>query len=374
MSGKFSLKDHLFNKKSVTYFADLFYGQDIDFPREVFIKNIIKDFPLLELKQRIVRMTQELKKTLPDNYTEAVNIILEALPPELDPTLSDDDFGNFILAPCGLFIAEYGCVQEYLDISLKALRECTKRFSVEDSIRYFINTFPDETLIFLKEGATSNNYHVRRLSSEGTRPKLPWSIGIILNPQDTLPILDLLFYDTTRYVTRSVANHMNDLSKIDPNQVMSKLIEWQLPGKQNEKEMNFILQHSLRTLVKQGNTQALKLLGYSDKPRISIHNFAVETPQVYLDDYFKFNFDITSDIDQQLIIDYIIYFQMKRGDSKPKVFRITKGEFKKGEYLSLSKKHLFKLMTTKKLYPGIHTCELQINGKKYQTFSFELVL
>ena len=132
-------------------------------------------FPTLELIQRIAHISSCLYEYLPDAYPAALDIILNSLPPALDPTKTDDDFGDFIFAPLSLFVATYGCTQNHLERSLQALKEITKRFSAEDAIRYFINAFPDETGSFLLGCAQDENYHVRRLASEGTRPKLPWS-------------------------------------------------------------------------------------------------------------------------------------------------------------------------------------------------------
>jgi len=373
MSERFSLKDHLFNKKSVTYFAGLFYDKDSSFPKDEFIKNILADFPALELKQRITRMTEELEKILPTNYPKALSIIIDALPPELDPTLTDDDFGDYILASFGDYIARNGVDEKYLDISLGGLRECTKRFSVEHAIRYFINAFPDETITFLAKAAASNNYHVRRLSSECLRPTLPWSMNINIDYRQPIEILDILFSDDTRYVTRSVANHMNDISKIDPNLVIKKLSEWKKSGKQQSPEMEFIINHSLRTLVKQGNKDALVLLGYSPEPQIHIEKFDLKTFTVTIGGNLEFSFDLISLKKQNLMIDYIVHHQLQSGKTNAKVFKIKKGSFNKNQVISISKKQPFRIMTTKKLYPGIHKCELQINGTIVHQFSFELV-
>ena len=373
MSDKFSLKDHLFNKKSVTYFADLFYVHDSSFPKDSFIKNVLKDFPELELKERISRMRIELERTLPGNYPTTLRVLLRALPAELDPTNIDDDFGDFILAPLGNFIEEKGCNKKYLEMSLSALRECTKRFSVEHDMRYFINEFPKESLDFLTEGIHSKNYHVRRLSSECLRPKLPWSININFDYMMAVPLLDVLFADTTRYVTRSVANHMNDISKINPEFVVAKLLKWKRTGKQDKKEMEFIINHSLRTLVKKGDKKALSLLGYSPEPKINILNFSMETPTVKIGETLEFSFEINSLENQNLMIDYIVHHRLKSGFTNPKVFKIKKGEFQKGELISINKKQPFRIMTTKKLYPGEHLCEIQINGTIFYKFNFKLV-
>ncbi|MCI5051238.1 MAG: DNA alkylation repair protein [Candidatus Pacebacteria bacterium] len=370
---RFSLKDHLFNKKSVTRFADLFYVQDSSFPKKEFVKKVCKKFPELELKERITHMTFELRKILPDNFSEAAEIIEQALPKELDPQKTDDDFGDFVLAPLGEYVRRYGCSKEYLKTSLDLLRECTKRFSSEFPIRYFLNTFPKETFAFLKEGASSDNYHVRRLSTEGLRPSLPWAIKIDIDYKKPLEVLDLLYNDRTRYVTRSVANHMNDISKINPVLAITTLKKWRDSDKQDSQEMEFILNHSLRTLVKKGNKEALEFLGFPSKPKISIIDKHIHTPEVVIGQKLEFSFTLHSQQKQNLIIDYRIDYVRKDGSTSPKIFKIKKGTFSKNEKISFTKKQPFRIMTTKKLYPGKHRIILQINGTQFPIGNFELV-
>lgn len=373
MSERFSLKDHLFNKKSVRYLADLFYHHDSSFPKEDFIKNICSDFPALELKERITRIRYELERVLPEKYPEALMIILRALPPQLNPNKTDDDFGEFILAPLAEYIQVHGCNKKYLSQSLHALRECTQRFSAEFSLRHFINAFPEESFDFLLQGARSDNYHVRRLSSESLRPKLPWAIGIDIDYKKPIEILDILFCDSARYVTRSVANHMNDISKINTDMVITTLKKWQASGKQNELEMQYITKHSLRTLLKKGHPGALALLGYNINPAISITNFQLNKNQVFIGEALEFSFRLVSHANQKLLIDYELGYQNKKGDLSPKVFRIKQIHIKKGQEEVFCKKQSMKIMTTKKIYPGKHTLVVQINGKKFPVGEFTLV-
>ncbi|MEM8862802.1 MAG: DNA alkylation repair protein, partial [Chloroflexota bacterium] len=303
-----------------------------------------------------------------------LDIILKALPPELDPTLTDDDFGDFIIGPLNHFVATYGCSADYLDHSLNAMRAITKRFSAEDAIRYFINAFPEQTLEFLTGCATDDNYHVRRWASEGTRPKLPWSQKLIINHHQPMHILDLLFADHTRYVTRSVANHLNDIAKIEPELVISTLKRWKESGKQNEKEMKWMIQHATRTLVKNGNQDALDLMGYGETPDITIENFVTSTPTVNIGEAFEFTFDLTTYSAQSLMIDYVMDFAGT--GTKPggrKVFKIKLLESKAGITQKMKKRHPMRLMTTRTLYEGKHTITLQINGKPFDSLSFNLV-
>ncbi|HHC11373.1 MAG TPA: hypothetical protein ENK79_01910 [Campylobacterales bacterium] len=273
MAKKFSLKDELFNPKKVHQIASEIKSVYATFEQGKFEKEVVDKFPELELKERIIHIRNMFAKYLPSDYIEAITILLKALPKELDPTLNDNDFGEFIYAPYSDFVATFGCCKEHLEFSLQALLEMTKRFSVEYAIRDFINVFPKESFEMLVACSLSENYHERRLASEGLRHKLPWGKKINLDYRLPISILDNLYYDKTRFVTRSVANHLNDISRIDASLVIETLVRWKASQKQSEKEMQFIFSHSLRTLVKEGNIEALELLGYRANPAIEIINF-----------------------------------------------------------------------------------------------------
>ncbi len=369
----FSLKDQLFNREKVEWLSHQVAAAAPDFPRAEFCEKVLKAFPQLELKERITHITECLAADLPEDYPKALRIVLRSLPSELDPGKRDDDFGDFIIAPLGHFVATRGCDSRHLEKSLKALQEITKRFSAEDPIRYFINGFPGETMTFLGKCADDKNYHVRRLASEGTRPKLPWCQKIGIDYREPVPILDRLFADETRYVTRSVANHLNDISKLDPSLVIQTLQRWKKSGQQNEKEMAFIIRHSTRTLVKQGNIEALALMGFGEVPDITIKDCAVQTPRVKIGDALEFSIEIESHRDQNLLIDYRMQFA---GDGKPggqKVFKLKQAEVAAGKVLKIRKRHPMRLMTTRTLYAGEHRITIQVNGQDFDTLSFELV-
>ena len=250
---KFSLKDELFNASKVEKIALELESVYAEFETESFVQDVVAKFPELELKERIYHIRDMFKKYLPDDYVEATTILLNALPPELDNSKTDDDFGDFIYAPYSEYVTTYGCCDAHLDFSLEALKEMTKRFSVEYAIRDFINHYPDETLAMLEACAMSENYHQRRLASEGLRPKLPWAKKLTID--HTLPLrhLECLYADNTRYVTRSVANHLNDIAKIDAPLVVETLKRWNATGKQDTKEMNVHYKTQFAYLGKKGS-------------------------------------------------------------------------------------------------------------------------
>ncbi|MFM2340326.1 MAG: hypothetical protein RLZZ360_962 [Candidatus Parcubacteria bacterium] len=362
MTEKFSLKDHLFNKKRVAYLASLLAAADKNFDGKGFEREVMSKLLTLELKDRIRWIADVLTRHLPADYKKAVAVIVRALPPPLDPQKTDDDFGEFILAPFGEYVAMEGCTKEHLELSLETLRELTMRFSMEDAIRYYLRAFPKETLRVMKQWVRDDNYHVRRLVSEGTRPLLPWSGRVPLTTADTLPLLTALHADRTRYVTRSVANHLNDIAKKEPAVVIDTLRQWQKLGKQDARELTWMTKHALRTLIKQGHSDTLTLLGY-DSADYSVDGLNLAATEIQAGEVLSFDTTITATADTNLLIDYVLHFVKKNGTTAPKVFKWKIISLKAGEELKLTKNHRLKAdATTFTLYAGEHAIELQING------------
>jgi 3-methyladenine DNA glycosylase AlkC len=373
MKKKFSLKDHLFNPESVTYLAKQLASAHADFNSKLFVADVLKRLPQLELKERIIWIAEVLESHLPANYKKACAVIVKALPPPLDPNKTDDDFGSFIFAPFGEYVVRNGCSKEKLEVSYETLLELTLRFSMEDAMRPFLNAFPLETLAQYKKWVRHTNYHARRLVSESTRPLLPWSRRITLPIETPIAFLDILHSDKTRYVTRSVANHLNDISKINPTLTIDTLKRWHELKKQDSDELMWMTRHALRTLVKKGDSGALHLLGYGHIPNISIGGFTLASPtkKILQSDILTFQFDITAYANTELLIDYIIEFVKANGQRKPKVFKIKKVSLRKGESVTLFKKHrLVADATTFVLNPGTHSLTLQINGKAFGSQDF----
>lgn len=371
---KFSLKDHLFNKEKVTFLAKGIKKVYPAFDEKRFITDTLKPFAVLELKQRIYHMREMLKKYLPSDFEKAVKIILASLPKENDTEKTDDDFGDFIYEPYNNFIATYGCTKEHLSFSLHAIHETTRRFSAEDAIRYFINAFPKETLEKIKLWATDSHYHVRRLVSEGTRPKLPWSQKVSIPYTQTLPLLEKLYTDKTRYVTRSVANHLNDISKTDPDVVINTLEKWEKSKKQKDTEIEFIIKHALRNQIKNGNKKALALIGINHSHTAVLSNIVIPK-KVFLNTYLEFAFMLETKKDEDILVDYCIWFQNKQGQMKSKkVFKLKKIHVTQNSPIMISKKHLFREnMTTRTLYRGKHQLDILVNGTALHSCLFELV-
>ncbi len=369
----FSLKDQLFNKQKVEYLSMLLKNIYPDFLSENFEKEVLELFPELELKQRIYHISDMLKKYLPDDFEKAVNILIKSLPEIKDNWTLDNNFWDFIFTPYCDYIRKFWCNKENLEFSFFAQSKFTPYASAEDSIRYFFNKFEKETFEKMFEWSKSDNYFLRRLSSEGSRAKLPWSSKINLDYKKTIAILDNLYFDKSRFVTRSVANHLNDISKIDEDLVVETLKKWK--NKNNSKDIDYIISHWTRTLVKAWNKKTLEFLWYSSNPKIFIENFFIKNKQVKIGESLEFEFEINSKKSENLIIDYKIHFIWKNNKLLPKVFKIKKlltEGFSPLKSKQITKKHPLKIMSTKALYVWEHFVEIIVNWKSFGKKSFFL--
>lgn len=369
----FSLKDQLFNDVSVGKLSAGLRRADPMFKKKPFERDVLARFPELELKDRISWMVTTLASYLPADLSRAMEILEGALPRPLDPTKADDDFGEYIWVVPGEYVARFGCTREHLAASLEFLRESTKRFSAENAIRPFLQAFPDETMAFVHECAADDNYHVRRLSSEGIRPLLPWAPRVDLPPDVVVGVLDQLHGDATRYVTRSVANTLNDIAKRDGELVIATLQRWQAAGRQAPAELAWMTRHALRTLLKQDHLAALELLGYATQPKFRVSKLET-TREVVVGEHFEWRCVVTSAAEQKLKIALRVHFLKANGGHAPKVFTVKDGTVAKGERLDVVKRHPFKPATTRVLYPGTHYAELVINGVASKRRAFELVV
>ncbi len=368
MASGFSLKDQLFNLEKTQYLAGLFARADARFDASAFEVAVMGRLLELELKERIAWIAAWLQEAVPGPLAEVAPVILRALPPPLDPELSDDDFGDFIFAPLGDWVVAIGL--ETPDLALDVIEEITKRFSMEWAVRPFLNEHRDLTLARFAVWAKHENYHVRRLVSEGTRPKLPWGQGVTLDPETPLPLLDQLHADPTRYVTRSVANHLNDITKIEPDLVLSGPRKWRDAGRQEPEELKWMTGHALRGLVKAGHPEAMAMLGYDPEAELSVSLTVSPTGRV--GEMMPFSITLEAPRATPVLVDYIIHFRRPGGRISPKVHKIKQTEV--NGVLTLDKRHKFKGdATTFKLVPGEHLLEVQVNGRVRASATFELL-
>ncbi|PHO02402.1 hypothetical protein CSC82_17835 [Rhodobacteraceae bacterium 4F10] len=374
MAQGFSLKDQLFNADTLGDLAAEYSAALPFFDAEAFHAEVVAGLEGRELLERLDWIADCIANRLAPDFPTMSAQLLAAMPAKLDPELTDDDFGRFIHAVPGILAVRHG-LEEHHDQALDLLYEATQRFSMEFYIRPFLNRWPEDTLARLSHWAGDENYHVRRLVSEGTRPKLPWAKKIDMAPLDALPLLDRLFDDPTRYVTRSVANHLNDIAKIDATAVVDALAGWQASGRQTEKEMAWMTRHGLRTLIKQGHPGALEMLGYrQDAPVIlSRVDLADVTPRIGDGLALSLTLETGSKKDVPVLVDYVIRFHRPDGREGRKVFKLKQAVVPAGGSLELSKRHVLKgNATTFKLHPGPHAIEVQVNGRVLGQVAFDL--
>ncbi len=369
MAQNFSLKDQLFNAEKVSFLAGLFADADANFKADAFVAKVMSRLPELELKERMAWIAECLQESVPGDLPAVAPVILRALPPPLDPAKSDDDFGDFIFAPLGDWVCAIGL--DHPDLALDVLEEVTQRFSMEWAIRPFLNHHSELVMARMLGWCTHPSYHVRRLVSEGTRPRLPWGQAVGLALSDPLPLLDRLHGDQTRYVTRSVANHLNDITKKNPDLVLKRLLDWGKAGRQDKDELEWMTSHALRGLVKSGHPEAMMVLGYDPDADIAVE-IQVNGP-ARIGDALEFEAHLSGAEDQPVLIDYIVHFQRPGGKISLKVHKLKQAELT-GGLLTLSKRHKLKgNATTFKLVPGPHRLEIQVNGRVRAGVDFDLL-
>ena len=370
MEQNFQVRD-VFNENVVNQLAESLARAWRGFDARAFRESILSKLKLLTFGERSNLIRDTLWEHLPKDYPLALQIILKALPPQL-PTCEVTGYDGFIILPQNEFVAKYGL--EYYDLSMQALYQMTKRFSAEGAIRPFLQKYPEQTLAILSDWAENENCHVRRLVSEGTRPRLPWTMQLkafIKDPRPVLGLLEKLKTDPELMVCRSVANNLNDIAKDHPDLVVKTLKRWK---KLNNDGTQWIIRHAARTLIKQGNKDVLMVLGFDSKIGITVSKIQLDKPVVRMGGDLTFSFEIKSKSKQaqNLVIDYIIHHVKASGKLAPKVFKLTKKMLNAGETLHLSKRHSFRAITTRKYYPGKHVLEIQVNGVKYGKVEFEL--
>ncbi|MCV3272446.1 DNA alkylation repair protein [Roseobacter sinensis] len=372
MAERFSLKDDLFNARTVAQLAGEFAAGVPGFDAARFEQEALAGFPERELMARMEWLADCAEAQLATDFPTMADQLEAAMPARLDPTLRDDDFGQFIHAVPGILAVRHG-LEDHRVRAMALLYEATQRFSMEFYIRPFLNRWTEETLADLTLWAEDGNYHVRRLVSEGTRPKLPWAKAVVLTPDQTLPLLDRLHDDPTRFVTRSVANHLNDLSKTHDDLVLAQLAAWQAQGSQAPKELDWITRHALRTLIKQGHKGAMTALGFDAEVPVTVA-LNIETAEVAIGEALVFSCTVTSDQALPVLVDYRITFARPDGKAGEKVFKLKQGTATATKPFAARKVHKLKGdATTFRLYPGAHRVTVQVNGVDRAEAGFELI-
>lgn len=353
----------MFNKNFFAHLAEEINKTYPAFETKKFLKDVTSNLEELSLNQRMRKASETMHLYLPSDYKKTVAILRDTIPTVQRGYVS-------LLFPD--YVGVYG--KKDIKTSLDALKHFTTFGSSEFAIREFLKLDFDRTLSEMKKWAKDKDHHVRRLSSEGSRPRLPWSFKLdepIKNPYATKEILEALKEDEELYVRKSVANHLNDISKDNSDAMLAIIKNW---GTSN-KHTAWIIKHASRSLIKKGNQQVLSVFNFEKNPKVLVSQLILSKKKIKLGEKLKFSFELESNKnkEQNLVIDYAIHYKKLSGELAPKVFKLKEVKLQKNEKLNISKEQLFKDFTTRKHNTGVHKIEVLINGESYGIEQFELL-
>lgn len=339
------------------------------FDQAAFVRRAARKLDTLEMMDRVRQFSNALAAGLPDDIPKALAIITRSLPPAL-PDCENVTEG-WRQWPVGQFIADHAT--GHLDAAFPAMTELTQRFSSEFAVRPFVEHEADEAFARLLELTAHPNPHVRRWCSEGVRPRLPWGgnlKALIADPSPIFPILEALKDDPERYVTRSVANNLNDIAKDHPDRVIACCRTW---SKKATAERAWLIRHALRSLVKAGHPDALEVLGFGPPKQVTA-TMGVTPSKIKIGTSVALSAELVSTHRrvQPVVVDYVVHYQRKSGTGA-KVFKWKTLDLAGNSRVSLQKKHAMKRTTIRALYPGVHRVSLQVNGVVLAETSFELL-
>ena len=360
------LKDY-FTRESITETGERIRRVHPPFEVDRFVGEALAEgWDQLTFTERSRRIGDAFWTVLDLAVEPGLDVIIGVLPEELDDpegVLND----GFWMWPFGDVIATYAI--DNLEPALRACEELTKRFTAEFAIRPFLDRYP-EVLDRVDQWATDPNEHVRRLASEGTRPRLPWAKRIDLPLDRVLAVLGALRRDESLYVRRSVANHLNDLAKDHGDHIISLLEEWHAEG---VTETTWIVRHAMRNHLKNGDPRVLALFDYQPAV-VEVGGLAVEPASVAVGDAVVITFDLTdrAGAPQKLLVDLVIGYMKANGKPSPKVFKFKDFELGSGATEPCRRKLEMANRSTRKLHPGSHTVTVRVNGADLATAGFEL--
>jgi 3-methyladenine DNA glycosylase AlkC len=342
------------------------------FKRDDFVAEIMRELPSLELKARALCIASALRQYLPQDYPEAVRILVDSMGND-DGSGGIEGMGGFRHLPFLNFVEKYGL--DNPELSLRTLQQMTKYFSGEFAIRPYLILHPDLAFTAAHAWSKDTDWRVRRLASEGMRPRLPWGSRLkklVIDPAPVLPILDRLFNDPHHAVRRSVANSLNDISKDHPALAVQIAARWL---KENDtEEVRKTVHHALRTLRKKGDKATCDLLSIAHDAQVKLTAFSLEKDSVMIGETIGFNVTLVSEEKKsiRLVVHYAVHHQRKNGTTAPKIFKLAQVHLKSGEKIILLGKHSFKKITTRRYYPGEHKIEIIAAGVSYGEKGFVL--
>jgi 3-methyladenine DNA glycosylase AlkC len=356
------LKHIFFQPQFVDELGEAIEEVHASFDRETFRSTVFDaTWPSLELKERMRRVTTALHKTLPGSFPDALAILKKVA----------DRFEGFDAMVFPDYVECYGV--DYFDASMSALEQFTVLCSSEFAVRPFLNRDPERALAYHYRWAESRIEHVRRLASEGCRPRLPWAMalpGFKEDPTPILGILEKLKDDESEFVRRSVANNLNDISKDNPDIALDVLKSW---VGQSER-LDRVAKHAARTLLKAGETKALTLFGFGDPSHVEVKQLTVDTPRPSMGGQigFAFTVHVRERTTTLLRLEYAVWYAKSRGKPTRKVFQIREGLYDPGRH-EISRKLSLEDLSTRKHYPGEHRIDIVVNGAVKASTQFKLM-
>ncbi|TXN28946.1 DNA alkylation repair protein [Lacisediminihabitans profunda] len=325
----------------------------------------------LSLRERSDLLRDALLLDLPGDYGSFVATIRRA-------QHGGPMFGGWLIWPVTGAVATKAIGENTgaaFDDALQLLAELTSRLTSEFAIRSLLDHDLDRALSVIQTWTASPDVDIRRLASEGTRAFLPWSTrvqGLLTHPRATLPIITALYRDPSEYVRRSVANHLNDLSRQQPAIVVETARAWLAHPDENTARL---VARGLRTLIKRGDPDALSLLGFAPAVSIAVDGPVLDAAAVSFGGTARFAVGVTNngDVPARLAIDYIVHHRKANGTQTGKTFKLTTATLAPGDRLDRTRSHSFRAITTRRYYPGPHAIELQVNGIVMGRAEFELL-
>jgi len=343
------------------------------FPDEKFVRAATAGLQELELKARVDHVVLALRQHLPNDALEAVGVLVRAGESwdEGDPSNATNGFAAW---PVVELVGAYGL--DHFDASMEALRKLTRLFSAEFAIRQFLERDASRALKRLANWARDPDLHVRRLVSEGTRPRLPWGRRLRQFQDDPLPVIELLEKlkdDKEEYVRRSVANNLNDIAKDHPELVVDLCRRWSAKATE---QRQWIIKRATRTLVKEGHPAALALLGFDPGAKVSVESLSVRPKKLRLGENLAFSFEVRSRSSQRqsLAIDFAVHHVKQNGIRSAKVFKLKTLSLEPRGTASITKIHKLREITTRAYYSGRHAVEILVNGKSRAIAEFDLLV
>ncbi|GAB4326771.1 MAG: DNA alkylation repair protein [Flammeovirgaceae bacterium] len=364
-----ALKDKFYNRNFYQQASHIFSKVISSFDQAQFIEKIFDNsWNNKALKERIRHTAQVLHHFMPKEFSKAKIHLIEIVDALQKEAPEQFNFEYTFLAD---YVELYGL--EHFKESMEAIERITQFVSCEFAIRPFFMRYEKETLAQMLDWSKHTHFMVRRLASEGSRPRLPWAMALPQfkkNPLPLIPILENLKNDDSEIVRRSVANHLNDIAKDHPEKVLQITEQWF----GNHANTDALLKHACRTLLKKGNPKALKIFGIEENNSILIQNFEVQTSEVKIGDYLVFSFTLKNTAQTPVLVrlEYGIYYKKANGELSKKVFKISEKMIEPLSTNFVNRKQSFKPITTRVFYRGEHYISLIVNGKESKLLPFEL--